>query len=270
MNSKQEYLLYKKKYLNLVELLEQLGGNPKRKRGDEEKENEEDEKEENKPLKRTRRNRCKKKEEEKKEEKSEFLLEFEKHFSGDPVVEGLQPPAHGNYVRHSYKANVDGLVGFELTLRHALNTEFTLTENAIIADYHTFGNTTKMVIAIEGGNNLFTSTDNFDIVDVVVGSAKSEIEYSISIVPDEFGLSNAYPNPFNPVTSVMLDMPQDGFASLKVYNLMGQVVATLHEGNLAAKTYTFNWNAAHMASGLYIVKAESANNVDLQKIMLMK
>ena len=66
----------------------------------------------------------------------------------------------------------------------------------------------------------------------------------------------------------MLDMPQDGFASLKVYNLMGQVVATLHEGNLAAKTYTFNWNAAHMASGLYIVKAESANNVDLQKAVM--
>ena len=89
-------------------------------------------------------------------------------------------------------------------------------------------------------------------------------------VPNVFGLSGAYPNPFNPITSFELAMPQDGFVSVKVYNLMGQVVATLQEGNLTASNYSFTWDAADVASGMYFLKAETAGNVDIQKIMLMK
>ena len=85
-----------------------------------------------------------------------------------------------------------------------------------------------------------------------------------------FGLGDAYPNPFNPTTSVELAMPADGFVSVKVYNLMGQVVTTLHEGNLTANTYSFVWDAADVASGMYFLKAETTGNVDIQKIMLMK
>ena len=85
-----------------------------------------------------------------------------------------------------------------------------------------------------------------------------------------FGLSDAYPNPFNPTTSVELAMPHDGFVSVKVYNVMGQVIATLHEGDLTANTYSFTWNAVDMASGMYLIQAEAAGNVDIQKIMLMK
>ena len=65
-------------------------------------------------------------------------------------------------------------------------------------------------------------------------------------------------------------MPNDGFVSVKVYNLMGQVVATLHEGNLTANSYSFTWDAADVASGMYLLQAEAAGNVDVQKIMLMK
>ena len=65
-------------------------------------------------------------------------------------------------------------------------------------------------------------------------------------------------------------MPQDGFVSVKVYNLMGQVIATLHEGNLTANSYSFTWDAGDVASGMYLLQAEVAGNVDIQKIMLMK
>ena len=65
-------------------------------------------------------------------------------------------------------------------------------------------------------------------------------------------------------------MPQDGFVSIKVYNLMGQIVATLHEGNLTSNSYSFTWDAADVTSGMYFLKAEAAGNVDIQKIMYMK
>ena len=65
-------------------------------------------------------------------------------------------------------------------------------------------------------------------------------------------------------------MPVDGFVSVKVYNVMGQVVATLHEGDLTANSYSFTWDAVDVASGMYLIQAETAGNVDVQKIMLMK
>jgi hypothetical protein len=170
----------------------------------------------------------------------------------------------------SYVTDVNGLVGFEMTLYHDGDCEFSLTKEAFVADLHTSGNITKMVIVTESGNELFTSTGDFEIVDVLVGNAESAIDASISIVPEVFGLSSAYPNPFNPTTSVELGMPNDGFVSVKVYNLMGQVVATLHEGNLTAKNYTFNWDASNAASGMYFLQAETAGQMDIQKIMLMK
>ena len=85
-----------------------------------------------------------------------------------------------------------------------------------------------------------------------------------------FELSNAYPNPFNPSTSFKLAIPQEGFVSLQVYNVLGQVVTTLYEGNLTAKTYTFTWNSSNVSSGMYFIKAQTAENVEIQKIILMK
>jgi hypothetical protein len=96
------------------------------------------------------------------------------------------------------------------------------------------------------------------------------LSVDIVSVPTVFGLSGAYPNPFNPTTSFELAMPQDGFVSVKVYNIMGQLVATLFEGNVTANSYSYTWDAADVASGMYFLKAETAGNMDVQKIMLMK
>jgi len=58
--------------------------------------------------------------------------------------------------------------------------------------------------------------------------------------------------------------------TVQVYNLMGQVVATLANGYMDASTYTLTWDASNAASGMYLVKAEAAGNVTTQKLMLMK
>ena len=65
-------------------------------------------------------------------------------------------------------------------------------------------------------------------------------------------------------------VPADGMVSLTVYNVMGQEVATLHSGNMAAGSHTVTWNASQMTSGLYFVRAESTEGVAVQKVMLMK
>ena len=77
----------------------------------------------------------------------------------------------------------------------------------------------------------------------------------INMITDSFTISKAYPNPFNPSTSFELSMPVAGFASVKIYNLVGQVVGVIHEGNLVANTYDFTWNANDLASGMYLLRA---------------
>jgi flagellar hook assembly protein FlgD len=168
----------------------------------------------------------------------------------------------------SYEA--DGYVGFEITLEHGADFTINVTESGFIADYNTVGNTTKVVVVNNETSELFSSTGAFEIVDVIAGTTGGVALAVNMVTVTEFGLSNAYPNPFNPTTSVELGMPADGFVSVKIYNIMGQVVATLHEGNLTANNYSFTWDAVNAASGMYFLKAETAGNVDIQKIMLLK
>ncbi len=169
----------------------------------------------------------------------------------------------------SYEA--DGFVGFEITLTHGADFEIDVTSAGFIAQANTVGNTTKVVVINNETNELFSSTGEYEITNVIAGTANGVEISNVGIVtPKAFGLNNAYPNPFNPTTSVELALPTEGFVSVKIYNLMGQVVATLHEGHLSANTYSFTWDGVDAASGMYLLKAEAAGNVDVQKIMLMK
>jgi hypothetical protein len=87
---------------------------------------------------------------------------------------------------------------------------------------------------------------------------------------DKFNLGLAYPNPFNPSTSVILNLPVSGFVSVKAYNLSGQLVDVISEGVMKADTHTFIWNASKQISGIYFIKAETSSNVDVQKVLLVK
>ena len=84
-------------------------------------------------------------------------------------------------------------------------------------------------------------------------------------------MSKAYPNPFNPTTNLELAIPEAGYVSVKVYNLVGQEVATLVDGMMDANpNYTFQWNAGSLSSGVYLVRAEGAGQIATQKITLLK
>ena len=88
--------------------------------------------------------------------------------------------------------------------------------------------------------------------------------------PEKFALSSAYPNPFNPSTSLDLSLNNNGHVSVKVYNVLGQLTATLVNGNMDAGYHTLTWDASNMASGMYFVRVETGSNTAVQKLMLMK
>jgi len=80
-------------------------------------------------------------------------------------------------------------------------------------------------------------------------------EITISVAPPErFELFQNYPNPFNPVTVISYQLTVDSKVNLKVFNLLGQEVATLLDGDQLAGFHETAWNASSMASGTYIYR----------------
>jgi hypothetical protein len=94
---------------------------------------------------------------------------------------------------------------------------------------------------------------------------------TVRVGPDEFVLAQNYPNPFNPSTVIEFVVPQSGFAVLKVYNVLGQQVATLFEGNAeAGKISTASFDAQDLPSGLYFYTLRSMGKLETKRMLLMK
>ena len=164
--------------------------------------------------------------------------------------------------------NADGYIGgVQMTLSHGLDFSINVTDKALVADYNTMGNTTKLVIVAPESNELFTATGDFTIDEMIIANSNSQVDV---VMPTELKLSKAYPNPFNPSTSLEMYVPAEGFVNLNVYNVMGQLVDVIHSGSMAEGSHSITWNASSMTSGVYFVRAESASGMSVQKVMLMK
>ena len=88
--------------------------------------------------------------------------------------------------------------------------------------------------------------------------------------PSEYKLNQNYPNPFNPTTKIEYSVPKSGYISLKVYDLLGQEVATIFSGNQKAGNYVATFDGSDLASGVYLYKLESDKVSITKKFVLMK
>lgn len=89
-------------------------------------------------------------------------------------------------------------------------------------------------------------------------------------IPEKYSLAQNYPNPFNPVTNIKYSIPKSGNASLKVYDMLGNLVATLAEGNLNAGVYNAEFDGSNLSSGVYFYTLESNGFKDTKKLSLIK
>jgi hypothetical protein len=100
--------------------------------------------------------------------------------------------------------------------------------------------------------------------------SSGSISLAFSPIPLEYALHKAYPNPFNPVTTLSFGLPIETEVSLSVYNLQGREVASLINGNMDAGYHSVVWNAYVHASGVYFVKMVAGDYISTQKLMLVK
>jgi hypothetical protein len=97
-----------------------------------------------------------------------------------------------------------------------------------------------------------------------------ETEESDLVVPTEFALEQNYPNPFNPTTTISYSIPEAGYVELKVYDILGNEVATLVNEAEESGYHTALFDATKLASGIYIYTLRTNNFVQTRKMMLLK
>ncbi|MGE5432351.1 MAG: T9SS type A sorting domain-containing protein [Syntrophomonadaceae bacterium] len=91
-----------------------------------------------------------------------------------------------------------------------------------------------------------------------------------SLKPSNYSLSQNYPNPFNPVTTIRYQIPEAGFVTLKVYDMLGNEVRSLVERDMQAGEYTATFDGRDLASGIYFYKLTQGSFTGTKKLVLMK
>jgi N-acetylmuramoyl-L-alanine amidase len=113
----------------------------------------------------------------------------------------------------------------------------------------------------------FIVFDDFRVVRKSVVSMDDEIA---DLIPNQYRLEQNYPNPFNPMTTIQFGLPKSGYVTLKVYNILGEEVATLIDGDLTAGLHTIDWIAGTVASGIYFYRLQAEAYTETKKMLYLK
>jgi streptogramin lyase len=132
----------------------------------------------------------------------------------------------------------------------------------------------------------FIKIDPATGIGTLIGSTGFKAVYSLAIrgkvtstniqklareqIPTQFDLKQGFPNPFNPSTTIEFALPKSAFVTLKIYNVLGEEVATLIAEQRSAGIHKFNWDARGLASGVYLYRLEAGDFVQMKKLILMR
>jgi hypothetical protein len=123
------------------------------------------------------------------------------------------------------------------------------------------------------GNLSIMSDDPIDPIKNILLEVETEVlgtETEQATVITKNRLYRNYPNPFNPSTTIKFDLSKASVVTLKIYNVLGEEVTTLVSDRLSAGSYSYEWNASILASGVYLVRLQAGNYVETRKMVLMR
>ncbi len=125
----------------------------------------------------------------------------------------------------------------------------------------------------ETGNIVMSAGNKVELMGAylqLLGAPITGIDDDPVAAPATFALSQNYPNPFNPTTTFSVALPENSDLIVTVFNALGQPVAELFNGKIAAGEHKFSFDAAHLASGLYFYRVSTGKFTQTRKMILMK
>jgi len=106
--------------------------------------------------------------------------------------------------------------------------------------------------------------------DVIALADPDAVAIAQNDIPEKFALLPAYPNPFNPRTTISFQLSAISNVEINIFDINGRQITKLYNGNQEAGTYELIWNAGDMPSGVYIVKMVAGSFTGSQKVVLIK
>ena len=204
---------------------------------------------------------------------------------GYHVVNGVNtPPAALNmsfdFFKVSYNSD-DGVNGGNTDLRMAISTDNRATWTALPQnyDYTTKSDTlprqlidtlAAAITVNHGEDPIFIALARLSGTTTNDLGNPAAINEKNNLKPIAYNLSQSYPNPFNPATTISYSIPQSGNVKLSVYNVLGKEVATLVNGYVSAGVHEVNFKASNIASGIYLYTIKAGNFSKTMKMILMK
>ncbi|MDI6803227.1 MAG: T9SS type A sorting domain-containing protein [Bacteroidota bacterium] len=118
-----------------------------------------------------------------------------------------------------------------------------------------------------------TIVNNYYIKNIVPSSqaiSKSNTNEEVKNMPVDFGLSQNHPNPFNPTTQISYALPDPGYITLKIYDVLGREVATLVDEFKDGGYYEATWDATNIPSGVFFYRMQTGSFSETKKLILMR
>ncbi|MGF1669151.1 MAG: T9SS type A sorting domain-containing protein [Balneolaceae bacterium] len=119
----------------------------------------------------------------------------------------------------------------------------------------------------DGSDPFIWLLDDFGFDD---GQITVSTEITDAGIPQSVKLNQNYPNPFNPTTNIEFALSQNSHTTLEVFDMLGQKVATLVNGQLSAGQHIINFDASNLSSGTYLYRLQAGNEVLARKLTLIK
>jgi len=120
------------------------------------------------------------------------------------------------------------------------------------------------------GTNLFAGTWGGGVWRRPLSEMITSVARLSTDLPTHFSLKQNYPNPFNPTTTITFALPVKSFVSLKIFDALGREVATLLEEELPVGTYSKQWDASGLPSGVYFYRLQAGSFMETKKLVLVR
>jgi photosystem II stability/assembly factor-like uncharacterized protein len=162
----------------------------------------------------------------------------------------------------------DDTLGIIIPSHDSINVSFYDVDLCPICDYEVqdyFKDTLRFVFTFMDGN-VYSFSKSIPIS----GEGHPSDVYEDEILPNEFVLHQNYPNPFNPSTKISWQSPVGSWQTLKVYDVLGNEVATLFSEYREAGNYETEFNASKLSSGVYYYQLKAGESRETKKIIYLK
>ena len=134
-----------------------------------------------------------------------------------------------------------------------------------------FADTNNYDFTLPVGSPLLTfGMDGKPIGDPRWGTNYVALKPAVENIPAKFGLASIYPNPFNPTTTISFGLAENGFTTLAIYDLRGNLVSQIVNEYLTAGNYNFTFDGSHLQSGIYLCRLTAGNQTNTRKMVLLK